>query len=84
MHEAWYIKLVPSSEIHFYHFLMSHKKTRMVKGDNFICAYFCIARSADSLPGIVTNLNNKESRMMSFSANASTLSIAFFLLGNLF
>ena len=43
-----------------------------------------IARSADSVSGVVTNLNKKESRRRNFSASASTLCIALFLLGNLF
>ena len=43
-----------------------------------------MARSTDSLFGIVTNSNNKESKRMYLSPNASTLCIAFLLLGNLF
>ena len=43
-----------------------------------------IAKSAVSLPGIVVNLNNKESNNIYFSASISTLFIAAFLHGNLF
>ena len=43
-----------------------------------------IAKRAVSLPGIVVNLNSRESNKIYFSASISTLFIATFLLSNLF
>ena len=43
-----------------------------------------IAKSAVSLPGIVVNLNKKESSKIYLSANISTFFIAAFLISNLF
>ena len=60
------------------------KKTRMVRVI-ILCVHISgIARSADSLFGMVTNLDNKEFKRIYLSANACTLCIAFLLLGNLF
>ena len=42
-----------------------------------------IAKSAYSLSGVVTNLNNKESSNIKLSTKVSTLHISLLLLGNL-
>ena len=84
MYQIWYEELVSDGKVHLYHSLMTCKETWMVKSNCLYAHISGIANSADSFSGVVTNLNNNESSKMYFSANISTLQIAFFVLGNLF
>ena len=86
MHQIWNIKSITNHKISLYYSLMSHKKIRKVQHVIILSAHMSqeLSKCAVSLPGIVVNLNNKESNNIYLSASISTLFIAAFLHGNLF
>ena len=59
--------------MHFNDTLMSCKDTRVIQSNNSVYTTLSIAKTSDSFPGMVLNLNNNESSNKYLSVNISVI-----------
>ena len=84
MYQSWYEEFFSNSQICFITPWYPANRLEWYSVIILPANISCMANSAVSFSGVVTDLNNKESSSIYLSANVSTLQIAVFVLGNLF